>query len=115
MLDLLAADALSAEPQQAAAALTTLCAVLAADPGAAAAEQLYRAALPARILGDLQEAPHRALTQARGRPSLLPRLPLLLLLLLLLLLGGLCRPCVIPLPCVHRLLSSLLHRECSPG
>ncbi|KAL4457392.1 hypothetical protein ABPG75_012257 [Micractinium tetrahymenae] len=63
VLELLAADALSAEPGQAARALTALSTVLAADPTGGSAEELYRTSLPARILSDLQEAPHKALTQ----------------------------------------------------
>ena len=63
VLEALAADALSAEPSQATAALTALCTVLAADPTGGCADELYRAALPSRVLADLQEAPYRALTQ----------------------------------------------------
>ncbi|KAL4441042.1 hypothetical protein ABPG77_010473 [Micractinium sp. CCAP 211/92] len=63
VLELLAADALSAEPAQAARALTALSTVLAADPTGGSAEQLYRTSLPGRILSDLQETPHKALTQ----------------------------------------------------
>lgn len=63
VLELLAADALSAEPAQAARALTALSTVLAADPTGGSAEGLYRTSLPGRILADLQEGPHRALTQ----------------------------------------------------
>lgn len=65
VLELLAADALSAEPAQAARALTALSTVLAADPTGGSAEQLYRTSLPGRILSDLQETPHKALTQVR--------------------------------------------------
>ncbi|KAL4853554.1 Nuclear pore complex protein NUP205 [Chlorella vulgaris] len=67
VLELLSADALSADPAQAAAALTALCAVLAADPSTGAADELYRATLPSRLLSDLQETPHRALTQPPPR------------------------------------------------
>lgn len=48
---------------QATSALTALCAVLAADPSGGAADAVYRTSLPARILADLAEAPHKALTQ----------------------------------------------------
>jgi hypothetical protein len=47
---------------QATAALTALCAVLAGDPSGAAAEALYRCALPSRLLGELREATGRALS-----------------------------------------------------
>ena len=67
LLDLLAADALSAHPAQATSALTALCTVLAADPTGGSADELYRTSLPARILSDLQEGPHRALTQPPPR------------------------------------------------
>lgn len=50
---------------QATSALTALCAVLATDPSGAAAEAVYCTSLPSRILADLAEAPHKALTQAR--------------------------------------------------
>lgn len=63
VLELLAADAMAAEPAQAARALTALTAVLAADPTGGSAEALYRTSLPGRVLADLQEGPHRALTQ----------------------------------------------------
>lgn len=37
--------------------------MLAADPSGGAADALYRTSLPARVLADLAEAPHKALTQ----------------------------------------------------
>jgi hypothetical protein len=89
LLDLLAADALSAHPAQATSALTALCTVLAADPTGGSADELYRTSLPARILSDLQEGPHRALTQPppRGQALLLVAEAQLTLLLRLALAG----------------------------
>lgn len=61
------------DASQATAALTALCTVLAADPSGGTADELYRSSLPGRILSDLQETPHRALTQPppRGQAALL--------------------------------------------
>ena len=47
-------------------ALTALGAMVGADAdGASVVDELYAAGLPARLLQDLAEAPHRALMQAR--------------------------------------------------
>jgi len=50
----------------AAVALSTLGTMVGADgDGIAVLEELYSAGLPARLLQELTEAPHRALLQAR--------------------------------------------------
>lgn len=45
--------------------------MLAADPSGAAAGELYRTSLPARVLADLAEGPHKALTQPPPRGAAL--------------------------------------------
>ena len=69
LIELLALDAVSSHPTVAARGLSTLCTLLAADPGGVAADEVYRTALPGRVLQELQEGAHAALTQVGGPGS----------------------------------------------
>eukprot|EP00887_Chlorella_sp_A99_P002898 scaffold6.g2898.t1 len=73
LVDLLAGDATSSEPATAARALSALCTLLGADPGGAVVDEVYRTALPGRLLQELAEGPYAALTQPppRGQALLL--------------------------------------------